>query len=114
MFLQRSPSGYHVTSSPRKARVQTQHVLGVGFGLQNNPNLCWLPRLHTDSDLDVLVLDGKLRKSPFQRVQPHIHISLESGAVIILLSRPFLLMVLCHPILGCWAVYQVGSIRDAS
>ena len=63
-----------------------------------------------DSDLDVLVLDGKLRKSPFQRVQPHIHISLELGTVIILLSRPFLLMVLCHPILAVGSCIKLGPL----
>src|SRR5581483_5027317 len=88
-FPQRSPSGYHVTSSPRKARVQAQHVLGVGFGLQKDPNLCGSPRLHTDSNWDVLILVGKLIKSTFQRIQSHIHISSESGAALVLLSKPF-------------------------
>ena len=41
---------------PRTERVQVQHVLEVEFGLQNSPKLRRSPRLHTDSDWDVLAL----------------------------------------------------------
>jgi hypothetical protein len=39
---------------------QVQHVLEVQFGPQNCSNLQQSPRLHTESDLDVLALCGKL------------------------------------------------------
>ncbi|WVZ57191.1 hypothetical protein U9M48_007605 [Paspalum notatum var. saurae] len=48
---------------------------GFGFGLQE------------DSDWGVLVLHGKLIKSTFKQIQPHVHICSESAAISPFLSR---------------------------
>jgi hypothetical protein len=67
-----------------------------------------------DLDWGVQVLHGKLMKSSFKRIQSHIHIYLESAAIVELIHSFFLPMVLRHPILVQWPVYQVESITDAS
>jgi hypothetical protein len=76
----------------------------AGLGLQHSTNLWWPPWLHTDSDWYVLALDGKLIKSTFQWIQPHIHITSEAPAVIVLLSCPSLSAVLCHLNFGLLAL----------
>jgi hypothetical protein len=86
----------------------------AGFGLQKNTNL-W--RSHAGSDWNVQAQNGKLIKSTFIWIQNYSHICSEATVIIVSLPRhflPFLPMVLCHPILVQWVVYQVGSIRDAS
>ncbi|WVZ90355.1 LOW QUALITY PROTEIN: hypothetical protein U9M48_036664, partial [Paspalum notatum var. saurae] len=51
---------------------------GFGFGLQE------------DSDWGVLELHGKLIKSTFKRIQPHVHICSESAAIVFYIQSPFL------------------------
>ena len=67
-----------------------------------------------DSNWDVPILVGKLMKSTFQWVQPHVYAAYESGAVLVFVPTPFSVLVLRHPILDQWPMYQVESIRDAS
>jgi hypothetical protein len=53
----------------------------------------------------------------FHLCRNHSHICSEAAVIIVSLPRhflPFLPMVLRHPILAQWVMYQVGSIRDAS
>jgi hypothetical protein len=69
-----SPLGHHVTFGARKGRVQIQHVLDIGFGLEDRTKLYRLPRLHTDSNWGVLGLHEKLIKSTFIWIQTHVHI----------------------------------------
>lgn len=57
----------HIGDKERKRSSPTHP--GLGFGLQNFPNLQRAPRSHTNSDLDVLPVLGKLIKSTFQRIQ---------------------------------------------
>ena len=56
----------HFWSKERKRSNPTR--FGPGFGLQDSSNLWCSPRSHTDSDLGVQVLHGKLIKSTFQRI----------------------------------------------
>ena len=86
----------------------------VGFGLWDSSDLWGPPRLHTDFVLDVQVHHGKLIKSTFKWIQPHLHICSESAAIVKILPSPNLILVLRHLILAQWAVYQVESIKDAS
>ena len=67
-----------------------------------------------DSKWDVPILGGKLMKSTFQWVQPHIYAAYESGAVLVFVPTSFSVLVLRHPILDQWPRYKVESIRDAS
>ena len=67
-----------------------------------------------DSNWDVPILVGKLMKSTFQWVQPHIYAAYKSGVVLVFVPTPFSVLVLRHPILDEWPMYQVESIRDAS
>jgi hypothetical protein len=95
-------------------RVQVQHVLEVEFGLQNSPKLRRSPRLHTDSDWDIIALFGKLIKSIFQWMWTHGYILSDASTIIVSTPGPFLPLVLRHPILGRWSMYQFGSIKDVS
>ena len=63
---------------------------GVGFGLQKNNDLWWTPRSHMDSDWAVQVLHGKLIKSTFQRIWPHIHIYSELATIVYFIPTCFL------------------------
>jgi hypothetical protein len=68
-------------------------------------------------DWNVQALHGKLIKTTFIWIRNYSHICFEAVVIIVYLLRhflPFLPMVLCHPILAQWVVYQVGSIRDVS
>ena len=67
-----------------------------------------------DSDWTVQVLRGKLIKSTFQRIQPHVYIYSESATIIYFMAIYFLPTMLRHLILAQWIVYQVESIMDAS
>ena len=86
----------------------------AGFGLQNSTNSWQSPRSHTDSDWGVQVLHGILMKSIFIWIRTHGHIFSEAAAIVDLFQRCFLPTVLRHPILARWALYQVGSNKDAS
>ena len=107
-FSQHPTLGYHITSSPRKQRVQVQHVLEVDFGLQNCPKLWRSPRLHMDSDWDVLALFGKLIKSTFQWIKTHTHTISDWSAVKSFMLRPFSTNGAASPYFGpmthvsCW------------
>jgi hypothetical protein len=68
---------------PRIERVQVQHVLEVEFGLQNSTKLRRSPRLHTDSDWDVIALFGKLIKSIFQWIWTHGYILSDASAIVV-------------------------------
>ena len=63
-----------------------------------------------DSDWGVLGLHGKLIKSTFIWIRPHIHICSESAAVIDLLPRPFLSTVRHHLILTHGPCIKWGPI----
>jgi len=67
-----------------------------------------------DSDWTVQVLRGKLIKSTFQRIQPHVHICSESATIVYFIPRCFLSTMLRHLISAQRVVYQVESIMDAS
>jgi hypothetical protein len=73
----------------KKRKSEVRHILEVQFGPQNCPNLQQSPRLHTESDWDVLALHGKITKSTLEWIQPHLHIFTEWAAIIDLLQRPF-------------------------
>jgi hypothetical protein len=72
------------------------------------------PRSHTNSVLDVLYMDGKIRGSTFQWKQYHIHIPSESTGNVETMRRTKSVTVLCYHILAPWAMYQVGPNRDTS
>jgi hypothetical protein len=82
---------HQATTSPlaQEKKCEVQHVLEVQFGPQNCPNLQQSPRLHTESDWDVLALHRKLTKSTFEWIQPYPHIFSEWAAIVDLLQRPF-------------------------
>jgi hypothetical protein len=63
------------------------------FVLQNNTYLQWVSRLHIDSNLDVRVLLGKLIKSTFKGIWPHIHNLFESATINDLIQRHILATV---------------------
>jgi hypothetical protein len=56
--------------------IQPRLFVGVGvrlvFGLQESTYLQQLSRLHMDSNLGVLLLHGKVTKSTFRWIQPHV------------------------------------------
>ena len=110
----RPPPGHHVTLGPKMERDQVQHVLEAGLGLQKSIDLWWTPRSHTDLDWAVQVLYGKIIKSTFQRIQPHVHIFSESVTIVYFIPRCFLSTMVHHLILAQWVVYKVESIMDAS
>jgi hypothetical protein len=64
-------------------------IAQAGFGLQDNHDLWWLPRLHSDSVLDVQVLSRKFIKSAFQWIYNCLHIYSESTTIVDLLQSPF-------------------------
>ena len=70
------------------------------FGLQKSVNFRRPPRLHPDSVLGVLILDGKLIKSIFIWIQSNVHICFEAASVDVLLKTVFLFKVLRHLILA--------------
>lgn len=79
-------------------------------------------RLHADSFWGVQVFHGKLIKSNFKRIRPHIHIYSESAAIFDLVQIPFLSTVLRHLSFGplgrvsCWVHYGrvLGLEHDPS
>ena len=87
----------------KERKSQVQHILDVQFGPQNCPNLQQSPRLHTESNWDVLALCGKVIKYIFKWIPPHPHIFFEPAAVIVLLWRPFLATGVVTPIFRQWA-----------
>ena len=63
-----------------------------------------------DSNWDVPILVGKLMKSTFQWVQPHIYAAYESGAVLVFVPTPFSVLVLRHPILDQWPCIKLSPL----
>ena len=67
-----------------------------------------MPRSHTESDLDVLYMDGKIISRYFQWNQFQAQIHPESTGIIETIGHPESIMVLGHHLLGCWPLYHVG------
>jgi hypothetical protein len=91
--------------SPNPSRAEIQ----FGFQEQSAPKLS--PRSHTNSVLDVLYIDGKIRGSTFQWNWSHIHIPSESKGKAETMRCTESVTVLCYHILAMWAMYQVGPNR---
>jgi hypothetical protein len=94
--------------SPNPSRAEIQ----FGFQEQSAPKSS--PRSHTNSVLDVLYMDGKIRGSNFQWNQSHIQIPYESTGKFETMRCTESVMVLCYHILAPWAMYQVGPNRGMS
>jgi hypothetical protein len=94
------------SSNPSRAEIQFR------FQEQSAPKLS--PRSHTNSVLDVLYMDGKIRGSTFQWNQSHIQIPSESTGNTETIRHTESVMVLCYHILAPWAMYQVGPNRGTS
>jgi hypothetical protein len=84
---------------------------GIQFGFQEQFTPESSPRSHTNSILDVLYMDGKLRGSNFQWSQSHIQIPSESTGNVKTMRRTESITVLCYHILAPWAMYQVRPNR---
>jgi hypothetical protein len=66
----------------------------IGFQEQSAPKSS--PRSHTNSVLDVLYMDGKIRGSTFQWNQSHIQIPYESTGNVETMRHIEAVMVLCY------------------
>jgi hypothetical protein len=64
--------------------------VGHKFRLQNDTNLQLSPQRHMNSNMVVLVLNGKIIKYIFRRIQPHVHSLLESDTIINLIHTHIL------------------------
>jgi hypothetical protein len=73
--------------SPNPSRAEIQ----FGFQEQSAPKLS--PRSHTNSFLDIIYMDGKIRGSPFQWIQSHIQIPSESTGNVEIMRRTESVMV---------------------
>jgi hypothetical protein len=94
--------------SPNPSRAEIQ----FGFQEQSAPKSS--PRSHTNSILDVLYMDGKIRGSIFQWNWSHIKIPSEFKGIVETMRRIESVIVLCYHILAPWAMYQVGPNRGTS
>ena len=74
--------------NPRRAR--------VCFGLQEQPILKRAPRLHTESNLGALDMDGKIVSRRFQWLQSQAQIHQESTGIVRGICRPESIPVLRH------------------
>jgi hypothetical protein len=93
-------------SNPSRAEIQ--------FGFQEQSTLKSWPRSHTNSILDILYMDGKIRGSTFQCSRSHIQIPSESTGNVKTIRGTESVTVLCYHILAPWAMYQVGPNRGTS
>jgi hypothetical protein len=94
--------------SPNPSRAEIE----FGFQEQSAPKSS--PRSHTNSVLDVLYKDGKIKGSNFQWNRPHIQIPSESMGNVKTMRRTESVTVLCYHILCPWAMYHVGPNRGTS
>jgi hypothetical protein len=71
--------------------IQPRLFVGVGvrlvFRLQESTYLQQLSQLHKDSNLDVLLLHGKITKSSLKRIQPHVDTLSESVTITDFIQR---------------------------
>ena len=79
---------------------QVLSTSSIRIRLYDSINLVRPYRLHPDSVWDVLGLHGKLIKSTFQRIQPHLQIQPESISIINLKPSLFLQIGVAPPYLG--------------
>jgi hypothetical protein len=70
----------------------------VLLGLQDQCAFKLNPRMHTDSDFDVLYMDGKITTRPFQCHQSHLHIQPESSEIDEISQSPETVLVQQHRI----------------
>jgi hypothetical protein len=84
---------------------------GIQFGFQEQSALKSSPRSHTNSVLDVLYMDGKLRGSSFQCNWSHIPITSESTGNIETMRSIESVMVRCYHILARQLCIKLGPIR---
>jgi hypothetical protein len=87
---------------------------GIQFGFQEQSAPKSSPRSHTNSVLEILYMEGKLRGSIFQWNQSHIQIPSESAENVKTMRRTESVTVLCYHNLAPWAMYQVGPKRGTS
>jgi hypothetical protein len=66
-------------------------------------------RTHPDSDCDGLVMVGKIRRLSNQPNWFHLKIHPESTGIVEIIQHSDFVLVLCHRLLGRWAVYRVGA-----
>jgi hypothetical protein len=71
------------TSEDVRIKMEAKPVrLRFSFGLQEQPILKRTPMSHTESDLDVLYMDGKIISRSFQWNQFQAQIHLESTGIV--------------------------------
>jgi hypothetical protein len=83
--------------------------LRLHLGFQDLSALKWTPKMHPDSDCNVLDMVGKIRRLSNQPNWFHSKIRLESTGIVETSKRSDSILVLRHCPLGCWAVYRVGA-----
>jgi hypothetical protein len=83
--------------------------LHCSFGLQEQPVLKWTPMSHTESDLDVIYMDGKIISRSFQWHQFQAQIHPDSMGIICTSWHPKSVPVLRRRLLVFWAVYRVRA-----
>jgi hypothetical protein len=70
--------------------------LRFSFGLHEQPILKWTPMMYTESDLDVLYMDGNIISRSFQWNQFQAQIHLESTGIVCTSWHLESVLVLCH------------------
>jgi hypothetical protein len=76
----------------------TRRRMGVQLRFQNQCAFKLKPRMHTDSDFDVLYMDGNITTRPFQCDQSHLQIRPESSEIDETSQSPETFSVLQHRI----------------
>jgi hypothetical protein len=83
--------------------------LRFSFGLQEQPVLKRTLMSHTESDLDVLYMDGKIISRILQWHQFQVQIQTESTGIVCTSWHPESVPVLRRRLLVFWAVYRVKA-----
>ena len=77
--------GHHLRRPARAPRPRWRPKpirLRFSFGQQEQPTLKWMPRSHTESDLDILYMVGKIISRHFQWNQFQVQIIAESTGIV--------------------------------
>ena len=105
----RPPPGHHVHLWPKEGKRSNPTRFGIGFGLQHWVKLSRPPRPHPDSVLGVQVLYGKLMKSVFQWIRPHVHIYFEVAGIVETSPRGHSVQIVVSPDFGPMARVSSGA-----
>ena len=98
--------------SPRWRPKETQVRVHLGVQEQSAPKLT--SRLHTESILDALYMDGKIISRIFQWHKFQAQIHLESTGIVKTSERPESVRLPRHNLLGRSPVYRLGAHRGVS